>query len=173
MALLFVTVLFGFGHSDQGLTGMLDTGLHGLLPGALYLASGRNLWTCVIAHGVMDTVALFMAFCFGGICRKRRRRHLDILGGSIKMLSCVRLSLSTRTSPSGSSAPFAAAGRALKATVNEALRIGLGITGKPAKPPRFKIRAFVDGLQPGIDPDKMNQFLDEIESEEFARKHRE
>ncbi len=64
-------------------------------------------------------------------------------------------------------------GKGLKATVNEALRIGLGITGKPTKPPRFKIRAFVDGLQPGIDPDKMNQFLDEIESEEFARKHRE
>jgi hypothetical protein len=64
-------------------------------------------------------------------------------------------------------------GKGLKATVNEALRIGLGITGKPTKPPRFKVRAFVDGLQPGIDPDKMNQLLDELESEEFARKHRE
>jgi hypothetical protein len=63
-------------------------------------------------------------------------------------------------------------GKGLKATVNEALRIGLGMTGKPTKPPRFKIRAFVDGLRPGIDPDKMNQFLDELESEEFARKHR-
>ncbi|HVT14598.1 MAG TPA: NAD-dependent DNA ligase LigA [Thermoanaerobaculia bacterium] len=36
---------------------------------------------------------------------------------------------------------------------------------------RFKIRAFVAGLQPGIDPDKMNQLLDELETEEFARKH--
>lgn len=64
-------------------------------------------------------------------------------------------------------------GKGLKATVNEALRIGLGIVGKPVKPPRFKIGAFVEGLQPGIDPDKMNQFLDQLESEEFARKHRE
>jgi membrane protease YdiL (CAAX protease family) len=60
--LLFVTVLFGFGHSYQGSTGMIDTGIHGLLLGALYLASGRNLWVCVIAHGVTDTVALIAVF---------------------------------------------------------------------------------------------------------------
>jgi membrane protease YdiL (CAAX protease family) len=60
--LLFVTVLFGFGHSYQGPTGMIDTGIHGLLLGALYLASGRNLWACVIAHGVTDTVALIAVF---------------------------------------------------------------------------------------------------------------
>ena len=40
------------------------------------------------------------------------------------------------------------------------------------EPPPFKIRAFVDGLQPGIDPDKMNQLVDELEAEEFARKSR-
>lgn len=60
--LLFIAVLFGFGHSYQGLTGMLDTGIHGLLLGVLYLASGRNLWACVIAHGVTDTIALTLAF---------------------------------------------------------------------------------------------------------------
>jgi membrane protease YdiL (CAAX protease family) len=56
--LLLVTALFGFGHSYQGLTGMIDTGIHGLLLGALYLATGRNLWACVVAHGVTDTIAL-------------------------------------------------------------------------------------------------------------------
>lgn len=60
--LLFIAFLFGFGHSYQGLTGMLDTGIHGLLLGALYLASGRNLWVCVIAHGVTDTVALIAVY---------------------------------------------------------------------------------------------------------------
>ncbi len=64
-------------------------------------------------------------------------------------------------------------GRGLKATVNEALRIGLGMTEKPVEPAPFKIRAFVDGLQPGIDPNRMNQLLDELETKEFARKHRE
>ena len=62
-------------------------------------------------------------------------------------------------------------GRSFKATVNDALRIGLGITDKPVEPPPFKIRVFVNGLQPGIDPDKMNQLVDELEAEEFARKH--
>ena len=52
---------------------------------------------------------------------------------------------------------------------------GRGITTgelRQMEPPPFKIRAFVDGLQPGIDPDKMNQLLDELDTEEFARRHR-
>jgi hypothetical protein len=63
-------------------------------------------------------------------------------------------------------------GKGLKATVNEALRIGLGMTEKPVRPAPFRIRAFVAGLQPGIDPDKMNQLLDELEAEELARRQR-
>jgi hypothetical protein len=39
------------------------------------------------------------------------------------------------------------------------------------KPPPFKITAFAMGLRPGIDPDKMNQLLDELEVEEFLKKH--
>ena len=62
-------------------------------------------------------------------------------------------------------------GKSLKGVVNEALRTGLGLTEKPVEPPRFRIRAFVDGLQPGIDPEKMNQLADELEAEELARKH--
>jgi hypothetical protein len=62
-------------------------------------------------------------------------------------------------------------GKSFKAVVNEALRIGLGLTEKPVEPSRFRIRSYVDGLQPGIDPEKMNQLADEIEAEELARKH--
>ena len=60
--LIFVTVLFGFGHSYQGLAGMIDTGIHGLILGAVYLASGRNLWASILAHGTTDTIALGMVF---------------------------------------------------------------------------------------------------------------
>ena len=60
--LVFVTVLFGFGHSYQGLAGMIDTGIHGLILGAVYLASGRNLWVTILAHGTADTIALGMVF---------------------------------------------------------------------------------------------------------------
>ena len=62
-------------------------------------------------------------------------------------------------------------GKNLKSVVNEALRTGLGLTQEPIGPSRFRIRALVDGLQPGIDPEKMNQLEDEIEAEELARKH--
>lgn len=60
--LIFVTLLFGFGHSYQGLAGMIDTGLHGLILGGIYLASGRNLWASILAHGMGNTVALGMVF---------------------------------------------------------------------------------------------------------------
>jgi hypothetical protein len=62
-------------------------------------------------------------------------------------------------------------GKGVETMVNEALRIGLGMTEKPVVPPPFRIHAFVAGLQPGLDPDKMNQLLDELEAGEFARQH--
>lgn len=64
-------------------------------------------------------------------------------------------------------------GKSLKGVVNEALRIGLGAEEKPSPPSRFRISAFVDGLQPGIDPDRMNQLADEMEAAAVARKHGE
>lgn len=64
-------------------------------------------------------------------------------------------------------------GKSLKGVVNEALRIGLGAEEKPSPPSHFRIRAFVDGLQPGIDPDRMNQLADEMEAAAVARKHGE
>ena len=63
-ALVLVIGLFGFGHSYQGAAGMIDTGIHGMVFGILYLASGQNLWACIIAHGVCDTVGI-VAIYFG------------------------------------------------------------------------------------------------------------
>ncbi|HEV2750622.1 MAG TPA: CPBP family intramembrane glutamic endopeptidase [Gemmatimonadales bacterium] len=56
------TVLFGLGHGYQGASGVIDTGLFGLLFGALYILGGRNLWVSVIAHGVADTTAFALLF---------------------------------------------------------------------------------------------------------------
>lgn len=61
-------------------------------------------------------------------------------------------------------------GKSLKGVVNDVLRIGLGLAEESVEPSQFRIRAFVDGLQPGIDPEKMNQIADETEAEELARK---
>jgi hypothetical protein len=63
-------------------------------------------------------------------------------------------------------------GKGMKTIVNEALRLGLGLAGKPVRPPRFEVRAHAFGFKPGIDLDRMNQLVDELESEETARKLR-
>lgn len=61
-------------------------------------------------------------------------------------------------------------GRGMKAVVNEALRSGLGLAERREKPPRFEVRPHSFGFKPGVDLDRLNQLLDELETEEAARK---
>ena len=57
-----------------------------------------------------------------------------------------------------------------KDAVNQALRIGLA-ADEVAKP-RFRVETHDFGFKAGIDLDKLNQLLDEMESEEIIRKMR-
>jgi membrane protease YdiL (CAAX protease family) len=64
-AMVLASVLFGYGHFYKGPAGIVDSGVAGLILGAAYLLSGRNLWTSILAHGFIDTavvVALFFGF---------------------------------------------------------------------------------------------------------------
>jgi len=61
-------------------------------------------------------------------------------------------------------------GKGLKAVVNEALRLGLAQKGKPARPSRFTVKPQSFGFKPGIDLDRLNQLVDELEATEAARK---
>ncbi|HEY7191925.1 MAG TPA: type II CAAX endopeptidase family protein [Vicinamibacterales bacterium] len=61
-AIVVSSVVFGLLHMYQGLSGMIATGLTGLVLGWLYLATGRNLWAPIIAHGVMDTSGFVMIY---------------------------------------------------------------------------------------------------------------
>ena len=61
-------------------------------------------------------------------------------------------------------------GDGMKAVVNRALRIGLGMTDKPVEPPPFQVEPHAFGVRPGIDLDRMNQLVDELESQEAAVK---
>lgn len=63
-AVVCVAVLFGFGHFYKGPAGVVDSGVAGLVLGAAYLASGRNLWACVLAHGFIDSFGV-AALYFG------------------------------------------------------------------------------------------------------------
>ncbi len=60
--LTVTSILFGVGHAYQGWSGMITAGLGGFVFGLLYLATGRNLWVAVIAHGTMDTVGFLLLF---------------------------------------------------------------------------------------------------------------
>ena len=62
VGLLVSAVLFGLGHVYKGPAGILDSGIAGLLLGGVYLLSGRCLWTCVLAHGLSDTLAVALAY---------------------------------------------------------------------------------------------------------------
>lgn len=57
-ALISSSVFFGAAHFYQGPSGMLLTGMIGLIFGGVYLAAGRNLWVTILAHGAIDTISL-------------------------------------------------------------------------------------------------------------------
>ena len=60
--------------------------------------------------------------------------------------------------------------RSMKAVVNDALRVGLGIRGKPPRAPLFKWSLMPSASNRASIPDRLNQLVDEMEAEEFARK---
>jgi len=62
IAVLVVAVLFGYGHYYKGPSGIVDSGMAGLILGAAYVLSGRNLWVCILAHGFIDSVGVGAAF---------------------------------------------------------------------------------------------------------------
>ena len=62
VAMLAVSVLFGIGHWYQGVAGVVESTFSGLFFGALFLASGRNLWLPILAHGLSDTIGLALIY---------------------------------------------------------------------------------------------------------------
>jgi CAAX protease family protein len=62
VGLMATSALFGAVHIYQGLSGMIATGVTGLVFGVTYLSTGRNLWTPIIAHGVLDTTGFTMMY---------------------------------------------------------------------------------------------------------------
>lgn len=61
-AVVLQGVLFGSVHFYQGLGGILVTGSLGILFGLIWLVGGRNLWACIILHGLINTVSDIEAY---------------------------------------------------------------------------------------------------------------
>lgn len=64
-------------------------------------------------------------------------------------------------------------GKGLKATINDALRRGLRMGTRAARPAPFKVQPHAFGVRAGIDLDRMNQLVDELEAEDWPRKGRQ
>jgi uncharacterized protein len=64
IALVLSSVLFGWGHTEQGVSGWIQEGLSGLILGILFLSAKRNLVVPIVAHGVSNTLA-FVLIYFG------------------------------------------------------------------------------------------------------------
>jgi hypothetical protein len=62
ISLIAVHLGFGLAHAYQGITGVIDEGLMGLLLGLIYLRTGRNLAVPIVAHGVSDSIDFLLIF---------------------------------------------------------------------------------------------------------------
>src|SRR5215831_18591453 len=61
-AMILAALLFGFGHFYKGPSGVLDSTYSGLVLGAAYLVASRDLWVPILAHGMVDTIAVLVVF---------------------------------------------------------------------------------------------------------------
>ena len=62
ISFILATILFGFAHFPQGVTGVTENVIDGAILGLLYLATGRNLLAPIIAHGIQDTVDVLLIY---------------------------------------------------------------------------------------------------------------
>lgn len=65
IALVGSAIVFGLGHTYQGLGGVVNITAVGLLFGAAFLTVRRNLWPLIFTHAVLDTIS-FVQHYFGG-----------------------------------------------------------------------------------------------------------
>ena len=56
--LLYSSMVFGLSHGYQGSSGMLSTGIVGVILGGIFILSGFNLWLVIFTHGFIDTFGI-------------------------------------------------------------------------------------------------------------------
>ena len=62
VALVLSSMAFGVSHFAQGITGVTENCIDGMILAAVYLAFGRSLAIPIIAHGVTDTLDFLLIF---------------------------------------------------------------------------------------------------------------
>ena len=64
-AIIIQAVLFGACHLYQGIGGALLTGAIGLVIGLVWFGGRRNLWACIVLHGVVNSLTFIAAYTAG------------------------------------------------------------------------------------------------------------
>jgi len=62
LVLFASSLIFGLVHWVEGPLGVMNTFAMGLILGAVYLRSGRNLWITIIAHGLANSIRFLFLF---------------------------------------------------------------------------------------------------------------
>jgi membrane protease YdiL (CAAX protease family) len=62
IGIVFVSILFGYGHYYKCASGVIESSVAGLILGSAYMVAGRNLWANILAHGFIDTFGVIDAF---------------------------------------------------------------------------------------------------------------
>jgi len=60
ISLVASAIIFGLGHTYQGLGGVIKITVYGLLFGASFLGVRRNLWPVIIAHALVNTIGFVL-----------------------------------------------------------------------------------------------------------------
>ncbi|MDH3435213.1 MAG: CPBP family glutamic-type intramembrane protease, partial [Gammaproteobacteria bacterium] len=61
-AVVVAAVTFGVAHAYQGVSGMIATGLTGLIVGALYVLHRFNVWYVIFTHGFINTAGILAIY---------------------------------------------------------------------------------------------------------------
>ena len=62
IGVIISSILFGLGHIYQGVVGVIETFVFGIVAACLYLVSKRNLWLSILFHGMNDTIGILLIF---------------------------------------------------------------------------------------------------------------
>lgn len=62
IAVILSSVLFGWGHTEQGLSGWVMEGINAMLLGFVFVLFDKRLTVPIVAHGVSNTMALIMIY---------------------------------------------------------------------------------------------------------------
>lgn len=62
LGILLTSLLFGYLHDYQGITGQLLTGLIGAILGGIYVLNQRKIWLNILLHGSLNTISMLLLY---------------------------------------------------------------------------------------------------------------